>query len=82
LKPKAWNRLVLAVDGDRLSLRMNDQLVYERAIEPTNQRVFGLFHYADETETRVRNVTYRGRWPRTLPAGLAAPDVAAGEPAR
>ena len=41
--------------------------LYERSLESTNQRLFGLFHFADETEARVRNVTYRGQWPRTLP---------------
>jgi hypothetical protein len=67
LKIKAWNRVVLSLAGDRVSLRLNGELLYERSLEPTNQRLFGLFHYADETEARVRNVTYRGQWPRTLP---------------
>jgi len=31
-------------------------------------RNFGLFHYADQTEARVRGVTYRGDWPRELPS--------------
>ena len=44
-----------------------DQLI---GIEPVNQRTFGLFHYADLTEVRVRNVTYQGNWPRSLLAGL------------
>jgi tetratricopeptide (TPR) repeat protein len=76
LKPKEWNRAVLALTGDRLSLRLNGELVFERALEPTNQRLFGLFHYADETEARVRNLTYRGQWPHTLPPSLVAPDQA------
>ncbi len=49
---------------------INDQLVYERTIETTNQREFGLFHFADETEARVRNVFYRGDWPRALPSEI------------
>ena len=73
LKPNAWNSAKLAVVGDAVTLTINDVLIYERPIEPTNQRVFGLFHYADEGEVRVRNVTYKGSWPRSLPAtqGLA-----------
>ena len=72
LKPKAWNHAVVSLVGDTVAIRLNGVLVYERPLEPTNQRNFGLFHYADETEVRVRNVTYRGEWPRAFPAGLIA----------
>jgi tetratricopeptide (TPR) repeat protein len=67
LKAREWNRLVLTLSGDRVALRLNGQLIYERTLEATNQRLFGLFHYADETEARVRKVHYRGDWPRSLP---------------
>ena len=70
LKPNAWNRLVLKLSGDKVTLELNDQAIYERTLEPTNQRYFGLFHYADETQVRVRNVTQQGNWPRSLPASL------------
>jgi hypothetical protein len=70
LKANAWNQAALSVSGDRVVLELNGQRIYERAIEPVNQRTFGLFHYADLTEVRVRNVTYQGNWPRSLPAGL------------
>ena len=70
LRPNAWNRLKLSLSGDTVTLALNDVVVYERPLEPTNQRDFGLFRYADETEARVRNITYRGQWPRTLPPGL------------
>ncbi len=70
LKAREWNRLVLTLSGDRVALRLNGQLIYERALEATNQRFFGLFHYADETEARVRKVHYRGDWPRSLPEAV------------
>jgi hypothetical protein len=70
LKPGAWNHLALAVVGDTVTLRLNEVVVYERSIEPANQRDFGLFHYADEGEARVRHVTYRGNWPRQRPSSL------------
>ena len=38
-KPKAWNRVVLSLAGDRVALKLNDQSIYERALEPTNQRL-------------------------------------------
>jgi hypothetical protein len=67
LKPNDWNRVKLTLVGDKVTLDLNDATIYERTLEPTNQRVFGLFHYADETEVRVRNVVYKGNWPKKLP---------------
>jgi hypothetical protein len=68
LKTKEWNRLKLALTGDKVTLTLNGTTICERNLEATNQRNFGLFHFADETEARVRNVSYRGDWPKTLPA--------------
>ncbi len=70
LKPGEWNKLKLALVGDVVTLTLNEVVVYERPLEPSNHRDFGLFRFADETEARVRNVTYRGQWPKTLPPGL------------
>jgi hypothetical protein len=67
IKPHAWNRMKLAVVGDTVKLWLNGELIYERPIEPTNQRYFGLFHYTDRTEARVRNVVLTGDWPKQLP---------------
>jgi hypothetical protein len=67
LKPKEWNHVKLSLAGDTVTLRLNDVEIYQRVLESTNQRTFGLFHYADETTMRVRDVTYRGQWPRRLP---------------
>ena len=70
LKPQAWNRLVLSVTGDKVALELNGQPIYERSLEPSNQRSFALFHYAGETQARVRNVTNQGNWARSLPASI------------
>ncbi|NOX53750.1 MAG: DUF1583 domain-containing protein, partial [Planctomycetes bacterium] len=67
LQPDAWNQMRLTVVGDTVTLTLNGKRIYERPIEPTNQRMFGLFHYAGETMVRVRDVVYRGDWPRRLP---------------
>jgi hypothetical protein len=67
LRPDDWNRVRLSVTGDTLALVLNGELVYERPLEPTNLRLFGLFHYSDQTGLRVRQVKYRGNWPKTLP---------------
>jgi hypothetical protein len=70
LKPQAWNQLVLKLTGDTIALELNGQPIYERPIEAVNQRTFGLFHFADQTQVRVRNVSYQGNWPRQIPSGL------------
>jgi hypothetical protein len=67
LKAKTWNHVKLSLSGDTITLNLNGTPIYERKLESSNQRTFGLFHYADETSVRVRNVTYRGQWPRRLP---------------
>lgn len=64
LNAKAWNKVRLSVAGDTVKVALNGVDVYERTIEPTNQRFFGLFHYTDRTEARVRGMTYTGAWPR------------------
>jgi hypothetical protein len=69
LKAKAWNKLRLELKGDTVTVRLNGVEVYQRPLEPTNQRTFGLFHYSDDTGVRVRNVVYRGDWPKALPTG-------------
>jgi hypothetical protein len=79
LKARDWNRLTLSLSGPRVALRLNGQLIYERALEGTNQRLFGLFHYADETEVRVRNVIYRADWPRALPDQLRSHQARGGD---
>jgi hypothetical protein len=78
LKERDWNRIKLALKGDLVSLSLNDVPICERALEATNQRCFGLFHYSDESEVRVRRITYHGNWPRTLPA-LIEQELAGGK---
>ena len=68
LKENDWNRLRLSLKGDVASVSLNGEAVFERTLEPTNQRNFGLFRFADQTEARVRHVVYRGDWPKTLPS--------------
>lgn len=67
LNAKAWNKVRLSIAGDTVKLSLNDAPIYERPIEPTNQRLFGLFHYVDRTEARVRSMTMTGDWPKQVP---------------
>jgi tetratricopeptide (TPR) repeat protein len=68
LKAGEWNRMALAIRGDELTLTLNGEAIFVRKLEATNRRDFGLFYFADESEARIRDVVYKGEWPRTLPA--------------
>lgn len=68
LKLGDWNHMRLSLTGDVVALELNGELTYERVHESTNRRTFGLFHFGDRTDLRVRNVVLRGNWPKTLPS--------------
>jgi hypothetical protein len=68
LKENDWNHFVLKVVKDEVTIRVNGTVVLRAALkEPINERFFGLFRYSDTQKCRVRNVVYRGDWPKTLP---------------
>ena len=67
LRHDDWNRLQLKLTDDVVNLSLNGQLIYSRRLEATNQRTFGLFHFADQSEALVRDLTWTGDWPRQLP---------------
>ena len=66
LKAGEWNRMLVTIVGDTATLELNGELIYERALEADNDRTFGLFHFADVSQLRVRNVTLRGDWPNAV----------------
>jgi hypothetical protein len=67
LKEGDWNLVKVATKGDQLTVELNGTHVFSREVEPTNLRHFGFFHYANESNVRVRNVRFRGDWPTELP---------------
>jgi hypothetical protein len=67
LKDKAWNHAVVKLTGDLVKVLINDAEVASYTLEPTNQRHFGLFRFSDRSAARVKNVTYRGDWPKGVP---------------
>jgi hypothetical protein len=68
LKEKAWNQLALTLEGDVVHIDVNDVRMFSRPLEPQNLRTFGLFHYADQTQVQVRDLRWKGSWPKTLEA--------------
>jgi hypothetical protein len=75
LVARAWNRLRLSLRGPLVTIELNKQVVYERDLEPTNQRTFGLFHFLGNSAVRVRNAVMRGDWPKAVPP-VAAQELA------
>lgn len=63
-----WNRLKLTVTGDKLELFLNGTSIHRQSLNPTQPRTFGVFHYQDRTRARVRNMVWRGNWPRVMPS--------------
>lgn len=67
LKQDGWNRMQVSLRGDVITLSLNGERIAEQTLPATNQRFFGLFHYADQEGLRVRNIRWTGSWRRTLP---------------
>ncbi len=69
LKPNDWNKVKLTLKGDQLTVAVNGADVATHTVtERRNERFFGLFRYSNRTQCRVRNLIYRGDWPKTLPS--------------
>ena len=79
LKPESWNKLRISLTGTELTVAVNDVDAGTFDISSVARRKFGLFHFRDQTSARVRNVVWRGDWPKQLPTladqKLAAPDL-------
>ena len=70
LKAGEWNRLRLNVANNLVTIELNGEAVFDldlQSLAVPNHRSFGLFHFADRSAVRVRNVTMRGNWPKQIP---------------
>lgn len=74
LKEGDWNRMRLELAGDKLTLLVNGGAAYAGTLATTApaERHFGIFHFADQTEARVRGVKMGSGWPETVPGTTAA----------
>src|SRR5262249_5276572 len=54
-----WNTAQLRLAGGKVVVDLNGTTVFERPLEPSNDRQFSLFHYKDRTAVEVRNVVLR-----------------------
>lgn len=69
LKSDGWNRIKFQLMENTLTLSLNSTPIYRHAVSQSKgQRHFGLFHVADATGCRVRNMTWKGDWPKSVPS--------------
>jgi hypothetical protein len=67
LKKNEFNHVRLELKGDTLSISVNQEWIAAVPItEPANKRHIGLF-LLDGKSGAVRNMKYRGEWPKSLP---------------
>ncbi len=78
LVAREWNSVRLSLRGPTVTIALNGHLVYERELESTNLRTFGLFHFLGASAVRVRNAVMRGDWPKNVPS-VAAQELADDE---
>ncbi|WP_146576912.1 DUF1583 domain-containing protein [Neorhodopirellula pilleata] len=68
LRSGQWNQMEIAIRGDRIRFTLNSEPIYETLLTDVFPRVFGLFHYCDQTEALVRNLRWSGGWRKELEA--------------
>ena len=67
LTNKGWNRVKLSLASDIATISLAGEKIGEHKLSADDTRHFGLFRYSDANTVRVRNVTYRGNWPKVIP---------------
>ena len=68
LLPNDWNKISLSLRGDTLALNLNDKAILTAKIRARpSERHFGLFHFADQCDLRVRRIRWQGGWPHSMP---------------
>lgn len=64
---EGWNRMLFELAGDNVRLQVNGQHVATQRVPASGLRVFGLFHYSDQSKVLVRNMRWTGAWPKSIP---------------
>ena len=62
LRSSDWNQLQINVTEDRAELLLNGQMIGTVVLATGSDRVFGLFHWSDQTGAEVRDLTLTGEW--------------------
>ncbi len=70
-----WNKTMLTLKGDEIQIALNGKPIFSRTLEASNRRQFGLFHFADKSGVRVRNMQWTGEWPKSMDPAIFPPAV-------
>jgi len=62
LRADDWNQMQLVAEAESLVLVLNGQTIATFPIAMNSSRVFGLFHWSDETAAEVRDLTLSAAW--------------------
>ena len=63
LKPGAWNQVRVQRASEELLIHLNDELIFQRALEPNADSTFGLYRASRSSEAAIKNVIMTGDWP-------------------
>ena len=67
LKQEDWNQVRVQLAGEEILIHLNDELIYQRPLEPNADTTFGLYRAARSSKATIRSVIMTGNWPNTLP---------------
>lgn len=62
LRPNDWNQMQLVAEAKNIVLVLNGQTLGTFPVSAKSSRVFGLFHWSDQTAAEVRDLTLSGDW--------------------
>jgi hypothetical protein len=68
LKESEWNAVTLARADGKVTLTLNDEVIYQRAVDFGGDHSFGFYRDRTKSAAKIRNVVMTGDWPETLPA--------------
>ena len=72
LKEGDWNSVTLSRADGKVTLTLNDEMIYQRAVDFGGDHSFGFYRDRTKTGVKIRNVVMTGDWPETLPADCVA----------
>lgn len=67
LKEGDWNTVTMVRADEKVTLTLNDEVIYQRAIDFGGDHKFGFYRDRTKTAVRIRNVVMTGDWPDKLP---------------
>ncbi|MFT4555989.1 MAG: hypothetical protein ACI92S_001326 [Planctomycetaceae bacterium] len=70
LRKGDWNSVTLSRADGKVTLTLNDEMIYQRAVDFGGDDSFGFYRDRTKSAAKIRNVVMTGDWPETLPADV------------